>query len=87
MLAPDEAEKASEAILEPSRERLAKKQRKRLRWSVRFQKFRVALLGFIVGGLLGDYFFGDLYPWNVVGLAIGLFVAAILRRFPVPVNK
>ena len=66
MLTRDEAEEASEAILEPNRGRLAKKQRNRLRRSVRFQKFRVALLCFIVGGVLGDYFFGDFYPWNVV---------------------
>ena len=87
LLTRDEAEEASEAVLKPNRERLAKKQRKRLEWSVRFQKFRVALLGFIVGGVLGDYFFADVYPWNVVGLAIGLLLAVILQRFPVPVNK
>ena len=87
MLTPEEAEEASEAILKPDRERLVKKQRKRRRWWVRFQKFRIALIGFIVGSMLGDYFFTDVYPWNVVGLIIGLLLAAVLQRFPVPINK
>ena len=78
----DEAEEASEVILEPERERLAKKQRRRRRWWACFQKFRVALVGFIVGSVLGDYFFSEVYPWNVVGLVIGLFLAAILQYLP-----
>ncbi|WP_143421410.1 hypothetical protein [Halovibrio salipaludis] len=87
MLTRDEADEASEVILEPERERLAKKQRRKRRWWACFQKFQVALIGFIVGSVLGDYFFSDVYPWNVVGLVIGLFLGVILQRFPVPVNK
>ncbi len=87
LLTPHQAEVASEAILEPKRQQLAKKKEKRRKWRAGKQKVLVGFLGLVFGGMLGDYFFGDVYPWNIVGFGISLVIAAIFQRFHIPVNK
>lgn len=91
MLSREQAEAASEAVLEPKRQQLADKQeRKRQRqefWEIHRQKAVIGLVGFGLAGTVGYYAVGDVYPWNLVGLGIGFALATICRLFSGPVNQ
>ncbi|XOZ34514.1 hypothetical protein ACMDCT_04595 [Halomonadaceae bacterium KBTZ08] len=91
MLSRDQAEWASEAVLEPERRRLARKQeRKRQReafWQAHAQKADIGLLGLALGSHLGYYAVGDLFPWNLIGLGLGFGLAVLARRLGIPLFR
>ncbi|MBN7768285.1 hypothetical protein KUV44_17630 [Marinobacter daepoensis] len=91
MLSREQAEAASNAVLEPKRQQLAdrqerKRQRKEL-WEIHRQKAAIGLVGFGLAGAVGYYAVGDVFPWCVLGLGIGFALAAICRRLGITVNK
>ncbi|WP_396621669.1 hypothetical protein [Marinobacter sp. W-8] len=91
MLNREQAKAASEAVLEPKRKKLNEKSKKRLKrkeyWEAHRQKGMVGLIGFGLGGVVGYYLAGDVFPWNIFGLAIGFALATLYRCFGIPVNK
>ncbi len=83
MLSREEAEEKSEALLEPKRRRLRKKRQRRRQRRALHQILVGGVAGFFSCGALGDYLVGDAHPWNLVGLGIGILLAAVLQRFPI----
>lgn len=87
MLSPHQAEVASEAILEPKRQQLARNREKRRRWRAGRNNVLAGIIGLVFGAVFGDYFFGDQYPWILIGFGVGLLLAHLARRFPARINR
>ncbi|MEE2023460.1 hypothetical protein [Alkalimonas mucilaginosa] len=87
MLSREQAEVAAEALLKSKRQQLARKQANRQKWRLRRHRMVASFIGFIMGTILGDYFAGDPYPWNLIGLAIGLVFALLGQHFGRPEDK
>lgn len=82
MLSRKEAEAAAEKVLKPRRQQLLRRREKRRKWRLLRQKIIGGVVGLYFGGMLGDYFAGDVYPWDMVGLVLGLLLVALFQRFP-----
>ena len=91
MLSREQSEAASKADLEPKRRQLSLRQESNRQreefWEAHRQKAVVGLVGFGLGGTLGYYAIGDVFPWNMVGVGIGFALATICRGLGIPVNK
>lgn len=83
MLTRKEAEAAAEEVLEPRRQQLLRRRERRRKCRFVRQNVVGGVVGLYFGGMLGDYFTGDVYPWGMVGLGLGLLLVAVFQRFPV----
>lgn len=79
MLTRKEAEEAAEEVLEPRRQQLLRRRERRRKYRLLRQSVVGGVIGLYLGGMLGDYFFGDVYPWGIVGLVVGLLLVALFR--------
>lgn len=91
MLSREQAESAAEAVLEPERQRLRQRHRRKRQWSAFWQAHQqmmgIGLFGLTSGSYVGYYTFGELFPWNIIGLGIGFGLAVMARRLGIPLFR
>ena len=82
MLTKEQAQAAADALLEDKRAEQAALHARLQERRLASQKWMGAstLLGLAVGGLIGHYAVGQIFPWNLLGMVVGIAIGFALRR-------
>ena len=84
MLDKKQSEAVAEALLLPARqaqeaaEILKEEQRRKLVAQRRFARF--GFVGFVAGGAIGYFIFGNIWPTALAGLGVGLILGQFIHR-------